>query len=100
MFSVIFYQKLLLLSFLPNMRIWAIYFQSTASRAVLLKLRVLHEGMTLVHNLLTLSAQSVGPGRLNCEICGVCGELHLQSSHTKPKPNELVGEVCLCDQNH
>ena len=67
---------------------------------VLLKLHFLHEGMTLVHNLLTLSAQSVGPGHLNCGICGVCGELHVQSSHTKPKPNELVGEVCLCDQNH
>ena len=37
------------------------------------------------------------PEHLNCKICGVCEELHVQSSHTKPKPNELVGEVCLCD---
>ena len=51
-------------------------------KSVLLKLHILHERVTA---LLTLSAQSVDLGRLDCKICGVYGELNVQSSCREAK---------------
>ena len=77
-----------------------LYFQSTGSRAGSSKASFFTRRDDLGTQSGHLECTECRPGHLNCKICGVCEELHVQSSHTKPKPNELVGEVCLCDQNH